>query len=194
MSELDYESRSDTGEPADAVTGRVRGTDGAPISDATITLIDTGGQESGRAATDDTGTFRLPFPSPDRFLLLITAAGHESALDLVNPDRAPEQEIALQRHTSVISGVVRERRFGRPVAGASLALVDARGITVQTVTTGPDGCYSFSDLPAGAYSIVVSSPPPAARTARLTPGTHAELDLNLAGTSRLNCVSGWRRR
>jgi uncharacterized protein YfaS (alpha-2-macroglobulin family) len=176
MSEVDVERRTDQA----LVTGNVRATNGNPVAGAQIVLIDGAGNETGRTSSADDGAFRLPAPRQERCLLLITASGHQPAMDLVEPARTTTpRTIWLERHNSRIRGVVRERRFGRPVRDASVALVDEHGIVVHTVATGADGRYEFPALPAGTYSLVVSSPAPAARSTRLPAGVRSELDLSL---------------
>jgi len=44
------------------------------------------------------------------------------------------------------------------VAGATVVLLDSNGDQVGSVVTGADGAYSFTDLPAGDYVIVVTPP------------------------------------
>jgi uncharacterized protein YfaS (alpha-2-macroglobulin family) len=177
MSELDVECRTDQ----EFVTGAVRATTGDPVAGAQVVLIDGAGQETGRTCSADDGRFRLPAPRRERCLLLITAGGHQPAMDLVEPARTTTpRTIWLERHNSRIRGVVRDRRFGRPVRDANVALVDERGVVAHSVATDTDGRYEFPALPAGTYSLVVSSPAPTARSTRLPAGVRSELDLNLS--------------
>ena len=44
------------------------------------------------------------------------------------------------------------------LGGVTVTLHDGLGALVGTLTTQPDGSYSFSDLPAGDYSIVETQP------------------------------------
>ena len=45
-----------------------------------------------------------------------------------------------------------------PIEGAVIQLFDAEGNLVATTTTDADGCYEFTDLPPGDYSIVELQP------------------------------------
>jgi fimbrial isopeptide formation D2 family protein len=48
---------------------------------------------------------------------------------------------------------------GEPgISGVSVSLVNSSNITFATVQTGPDGSYTFSNVPAGTYSIVETQP------------------------------------
>ena len=44
------------------------------------------------------------------------------------------------------------------IAGVTVALVDANGLTIATKQTGADGAYSFANIPAGVYRIVETQP------------------------------------
>ena len=48
---------------------------------------------------------------------------------------------------------------GEPgLAGVTVALLDADGNVVDTVTTGADGSYLFDDLPLGDYQVRFTAP------------------------------------
>ena len=163
------------------LSGRVVDGDGAPLNDAVIMLIDTAGQEVGRARAAADGSFSLELPGAGRHLLLATAEGYQPVIDLMEPGRVrSRRDIVLERLNSGVSGVIKDRRFGRPVAGACVALTDSRGVVVKRLVTGADGRYDFPALPTGSYSIVVSGQPPAASSATLPAGQRTELDLTLA--------------
>jgi hypothetical protein len=63
--------------------------------------------------------------------------------------------------TASVSGVVRYSMAGGdsvgPVAGAAVTLTDAAGHVVASTTTAADGSYSLGSLPAGSYTLSVSS-------------------------------------
>ena len=46
-----------------------------------------------------------------------------------------------------------------PLAGVSISLIDANGNIIDTVTTGPDGSYEFTDVPAGNYTLAQTDLP-----------------------------------
>jgi hypothetical protein len=63
--------------------------------------------------------------------------------------------------TASVSGVVRYSMNGGdsfvPVAGATVILTDAAGHIVASTTSGTGGSYTFGSLPAGSYTLGVSS-------------------------------------
>jgi len=59
---------------------------------------------------------------------------------------------------------------GTAIPGARIVLLDADGNTVAVTTTGPDGSYALTGLPAGDYTVVGSGYPPAASTFTITSG------------------------
>jgi hypothetical protein len=59
---------------------------------------------------------------------------------------------------------------GRPVPDARVALLDTEGNVATVTTTGPDGGYSFEDLPPGDYTVVASGYPPVAQTLQIASG------------------------
>jgi hypothetical protein len=168
----------------DEVSGRVVTALGVPLAGAAIMLVNAAGQEVDRTHSAQDGTFGLALPDGDRYLLLITATGRQPVMDLVEAGRSgPPRDIMLERFSSGVSGVVTDRRYGQPVLGAQVALIDHRGVVVSRTVTAADGRYAFPALPAGSYSIEVSSHGPAVSAARLSPGERAELDLTLPQTA-----------
>ena len=61
------------------------------------------------------------------------------------------QQLSAQAGTSGISGRITDRT-GAVIAGVTVTMRDAAGKTRQT-TTGADGTFSLSNLPAGQYSL-----------------------------------------
>ena len=55
----------------------------------------------------------------------------------------------------VLSGVVTSETDGSPLQGAVVELLDAGGDEVAARLTGPDGTFSFSDVPAARYAFRV---------------------------------------
>jgi Carboxypeptidase regulatory-like domain len=57
----------------------------------------------------------------------------------------------------MLSGTVTDES-GRAVKAASVALESLDGATRVSKTTGPDGSFSFEDIPVGSYSLSASEP------------------------------------
>ncbi|MFL6203112.1 MAG: carboxypeptidase regulatory-like domain-containing protein, partial [Thermoanaerobaculia bacterium] len=66
----------------------------------------------------------------------------------VTPDPVAAQSIVLQQMSGGIDGVVLDP-LGRPVGGAEVVV-----FPYGTTTSGPDGSFSFSNLPLGGHSVV----------------------------------------
>ena len=63
---------------------------------------------------------------------------------------------AHQKKTTAIAGFVTDAD-GNPIIGATVELFDSEGILVGTMVTDENGFYYFIDIPAGDYSIKVTS-------------------------------------
>ena len=59
----------------DAVLGTVLGRDGEPLEAATVTLVDGGGRQLGRAAVDAAGRFAVPVPAPGTATVIVASPG-----------------------------------------------------------------------------------------------------------------------
>jgi uncharacterized surface anchored protein len=59
--------------------------------------------------------------------------------------------------TAGLTGVVRAADGGARIAAATTTLADGRGEVVSSQITGAEGEYTFSDLMAGSYTLVVSA-------------------------------------
>ena len=71
---------------------------------------------------------------------------------------------------------------GRPLADASVTLLEDGTVTGHTVT-GPDGTFSFTDLTGHHYTLAAAGYPPHAAPISLTRGADEVLDLDLAQPS-----------
>jgi hypothetical protein len=67
----------------------------------------------------------------------------------------------------------------RPFEGIVIVLTDSSGVKRQ-VTTGPDGKFSFSGLPAGTYNLSEIIPPGFAQTFPGTPDAPKSYTITLA--------------
>src|SRR5262245_25111460 len=64
---------------------------------------------------------------------------------------------AAPRETASVKGVVRTAS-GAGVAGAEVALLDGLRLPIKSAVTGPDGRFSFSEIPTGRLILSVVAP------------------------------------
>ncbi len=139
------------------LTGTVtRDDDGAPVPDARVSALDIRGEVLASAATDADGEFGLPeLPEGDVTVAVSAAGFHPSAVSV----RATDSDIArleiVLQPSARVRGVVRGTD-GSPLPEARVTLTDWVGNVVDSLITGPDGTYAFTDLDEGTYTLVAS--------------------------------------
>lgn len=139
------------------VRGYVRGHEGAPVARATLTLIDLGGRQLGRANTGPNGWFRLDAPSNGSFVLIAAADGFQPQADtVVLGDESFDHDVALTG-TSGLTGSVRSAEDGSPIQNATVVVTDVRGEVLATGKTSEEGRYHFGELVAGTFTLAVSA-------------------------------------
>jgi hypothetical protein len=82
----------------------------------------------------------------------------------------------------VLTGVVRAASDDRPLRDADVTLFDAQGVPFAAATTDAEGRYTFSDVPAGDYTVTATGFGPVSRHIS-TGDTDGEVELRL-GPSR----------
>ena len=77
---------------------------------------------------------------------------------------------------------------GRPVAGANITVTSADGRQLTRAVSSPAGRYTLAGLPAGAITVIVTSPghEPTAAALLFQPGSALERDFTLAGSGTLS--------
>ncbi|MFF4321164.1 MFS transporter [Streptomyces sp. NPDC001568] len=164
-------------------TGRLAGSvltaDGTPVSDATVILTDIRGEVVSSTPTGPEGRYVIPDLVAGEYTLAASApAFRPAALPVtVRASRETRQDVEL-RGGAVLRGTVRAGS-GKPVEDARVTLLDAAGIVVDTLTTGPDGTFRFVDLSSGEYTVIAAGYPPVATVLQVSSGGHAERDVRL---------------
>ncbi|HEY3952938.1 MAG TPA: DHA2 family efflux MFS transporter permease subunit [Streptosporangiaceae bacterium] len=170
-----------------SVHGRVQRPDGAPIGGATVTVIDGTGRQAGRDRTGPDGSYQVAVPGQQPYTLIAMAGAHQPHAHAVYVGSQPvELEVQLTG-ASRLTGRVHAAGTGTPVAGATVALADARGEIIAASVTGPDGRYTFEEMVPGAYTLAVSSPScqPAAFPVTVAEGAETTQDAELGAAGRL---------
>lgn len=158
--------------------GYVLGADGAPQPGATVTLVDHGGRQLGRAQAGEDGAYAVRLPGDDEtaggYVLVGSAPGHHpKAVPFAAPGprpagprasasgaRAAGRYDVVLRPSGVVRGTVRARG-GRPLADARVSLIDVSGNVLATRVTGEDGSYAFTGVEEGDYTLVAGGYGPA---------------------------------
>jgi carboxypeptidase family protein len=163
--------------------GRVRGADDQLLAGALITLTDVQGDVAGSAITEDDGWFDISELLAGTYTLAGQAPGHQPVARTVQlTDGAALEEDVVLVGGARVSGVVHAYSDHRPLAEATVTLLDQSGNVLATTATGEKGEYAFEDLLEGDYSIVASGFAPVAAGLRVAPGADVERDLILGGT------------
>ncbi|MFI9750942.1 MFS transporter [Streptomyces collinus] len=165
------------------LAGVVRSADGGtPVADAVVIMTDVRGEVLATERTDVLGEFTVTGLVAGPVTLAASSPKHRPLAQVVEIGGAGTTRVELElRPGAQVRGTV--CGGGAPLSDARVTLVDAAGNVVATTRTGVDGAYAFSDLDAGAYTVIATGYPP--RAAQLTvPGAGADdhdIELSHAG-------------
>jgi EmrB/QacA subfamily drug resistance transporter len=170
------------------IRGLIRNGDGNPVSSAVVTLIDLGGRQVGRAATNGDGRYRLGAPGSGTYVLIGSAGAHQpQAATVVVGEQPLDYDLVLSGNAG-LAGTVRDAASGAPLAGALVVATDVRGEVVASGATGADGGYDFTELVPGSYILAVSGAGhrPTALPVEVASGTPSRQDVTLEPGARLS--------
>jgi hypothetical protein len=159
--------------PVAALEGRLQAADPAMAKGWRVLAYTHAGDRSSsdpqtngfaKGTTDASGRFSFPVIAPGSLQLVVKPPGDLPVMADVADSMAvvagqPNSVVVPLRKAVTITGVVRERQTGRPVAGAEINLSPARGGMVHTAKTDARGRYTFSSLP-GTWHVSPSKLPP----------------------------------
>lgn len=163
---------------AGRLAGRVLSPDGTPV-DATVTLTDVRGEVVAITRSERENGYVITELIAGEYTLAASSAAFRPAAVPVTVKAAREtrQDIELAGGAA-LRGTVRAGG-GRPVEDARVTLLDAAGNVVDTLTTGPDGTFRFTDLASGEYTVIAAGYPPVATVLQVARGGRTERDLQL---------------
>ncbi|MBQ0998772.1 MFS transporter [Streptomyces sp. RK62] len=163
---------------AGRLAGRVLSPDGTPV-DATVTLTDVRGEVVATTRSERENGYVITELIAGEYTLAASSAAFRPAAVPVTVKAAREtrQDIELAGGAA-LRGTVRAGG-GRPVEDARVTLLDAAGNVVDTLTTGPDGTFRFTDLASGEYTVIAAGYPPVATVLQVARGGRTERDLQL---------------
>ncbi|MBO2453749.1 MFS transporter [Actinomadura barringtoniae] len=140
--------------PAPSLRGRVL-SDGRPVAGAAVTLIDAEGRQLAHSTSNDAGLYALDVSATGRLLLIGSAPGHRpGAAPLTLGDTPAEFDLELS-DVGGLRGSVLDAATGAALPEATVVVADRHGEVAAAATTGPDGVYDLTGLPAGAYTLAV---------------------------------------
>ncbi|MDP9848378.1 MFS transporter [Streptosporangium lutulentum] len=151
-----YAAEPQNGNGGSGIRGFIRDDNGTPVGHATLTLIDVGGHQIGRAVAQADGAYSLRTPGSGTYVLIASAGEHDPQVaTLVVGDKPLNFDLMLTG-SGKLTGTVRDVN-GAPVAQAMVIVTDVRGEVVTTGVTGVNGAFAFSGVVAGTYTLAVSA-------------------------------------
>ncbi|MFI1466809.1 MFS transporter [Streptomyces wuyuanensis] len=141
-----------------AVRGVVRGSEGAPVGRAAVTLISPAGRQLGRAVTQADGSYALDAPDAGSYVLIASADGFQPQASTVVVGDEPFAHDILLAGTSGLTGTVFAAEDGAAVGGAMVVVTDLRGDVLASGASGPDGAFAFTELVPGGVTVAVNAP------------------------------------
>lgn len=147
-----------TGRPDGGVEirGFVKGDDGYPVAQATLTLIDARGHQFGRALSLADGGYSIWTPGAGTYVLIASATHREPQVATLAVGDQPVDFNLVLAGSSKLTGVVRDLE-GKPVPEAMVVLTDARGEVLTSGVTDAEGSYGLSGVGSGSYTLTVSA-------------------------------------
>jgi Carboxypeptidase regulatory-like domain len=145
---------------------RTAGT-GEPLPGVTVTLADGRGEVVGTAITGEAGEYAMENLVSGQSTLAVSAPSYQPvALPVTISDGWPATLNVELRSGVRLVGTTRTRA-GAAVPDARVTLLDADGNVAGVATSGPDGGYSFENLPEGEYTVIATGYPAAESTLKV---------------------------
>ncbi|HEY8721145.1 MFS transporter [Pengzhenrongella sp.] len=143
--------------PGPVVRGQIRGSEGGGVAHATLTLISLSGQQVSRATARGDGAYSLGTPAAGSYVLIAAADGYQpQASTVVVGAEALAYDVVLAPNGG-LAGVVTGAADTLPVEGALIVVADVRGEVQATGKSGPNGAFTFSELPSGDFTVAVNA-------------------------------------
>ncbi|MGH3164614.1 MAG: MFS transporter, partial [Trebonia sp.] len=159
-------------------TVRVAGT-GQPLPGVTVTLANSRGEIVGTTVTGEGGAYDIENLVAGQYILALSAPSYQPvALPAVIADGQPSTLDAELRTGARLEGTARSKS-GAVLPDVRVTLLDPDGNVAGVATTGPDGAYSFENLPEGEYTVIATGYPPAASSLKVAGGDAHSHDVEL---------------
>ncbi|MEC3975627.1 MFS transporter [Amycolatopsis sp. H20-H5] len=170
------------------VHGRVTGATGRPLAGAVLTLTDAAGRQVDLGRTD--GEYELSAPRGGDHVVIASAGQLRPVASRVRLNGVPVRADLALAGMGGVDGQIKSAGGHAAVAGATLVLTDPAGSVLEAGLTGGDGWYRFDEIPAGAYTLTVTSPGyrPIAGPLTVPEGARARHDVELEATAGVGGV------
>ncbi|MCX4824192.1 MFS transporter [Streptomyces sp. NBC_01142] len=139
------------------VGGVVRGSEGAAVPRAAVTLISPAGRQFGRSVAQADGSYALDAPGPGSYVLIASADGFQPQASTVIVGDEPLAYDILLSGTSGLAGTVRAAEGGTPVEGAMVVVTDVRGEVLAAGKSSGQGEFAFAELVPGAVTVALNA-------------------------------------
>ncbi|QJW93218.1 SdrD B-like domain-containing protein [Frigoriglobus tundricola] len=153
----------------DTNADRQEGNGESGLAGVGVTLIGSNGQTVATTNTGSTGNYSFSGLAPGDYTVAFVAP---TGYVLSGTSRSTQQSVPLgsgqtqivnapaytHSQAATVSGTVWKDTNGDGLAGASVALLDANGNSVATITTGSAGTYSVTGLAPGTYTLGFTVP------------------------------------
>ncbi len=121
---------------------------GKPIEGADVILKDREGKELARTQAKVDGTYEFELEYNKDYSLLAEKAGYSKESKMISTVNTKESKIIvdfkLQKLLFGIEGIVSDKETGVPLEQSNVVLLNSSNKEIGSVTTGPDGYYSFT--------------------------------------------------
>ncbi|MFC4612056.1 MFS transporter [Streptomyces maoxianensis] len=139
------------------VRGVVRGSEGAAVPGAAVTLISPAGRQLGRSVARPDGSYALDAPGTGSYVLIASADGFQPQASTVVVGDEPLEYDILLAGTSGLTGTVRAADGGSPVEGAMVIVTDVRGDVLAAGKSAEQGEFAFGELVPGSVTVAVNA-------------------------------------
>ncbi|WP_433859487.1 MFS transporter [Streptomyces kronopolitis] len=140
--------------------GRVADASGTPVPGASVTLIDRQGRQAGVTTAAVDGRYALDAPAAGTYVLTAAAPGHAphaASATSRGAQAGPPVDLVLTA-TGRLHGTLSGGPDGSALDGGSIVVTDARGEVVARTTSDAEGSWEVTQLPPGAYTLVLGAP------------------------------------
>ncbi len=176
-----------TASPSGAITGKVTGSQGSNVDNATVVM-----NESGHSALSSVdGTYRLDFISPGNYTLIADKPGYQQvsqpATVSIGYTTTVDFTLTPLPNTGAVTGIILNDQ-GLPAVGATVNSTDME----YFATAGADGSYTLSPIVEGTYQLtaILYNHSNQSKTVTVSTGQSTPVNFTLAQLGSEDCFDG----